>query len=347
MIAKAGRWGRAGVGGRGCSPRPARPGAPRVYGRDRVPAPGEPATGGTAKLQKLAERWPSHPADFTLLYLASPHFPRDLGPLLRIARRRRPPSSSTRTASLPGLGGRPRRGAEPAAAPRARGRRPRPLPERLLQALRGRVPRRAAGEWEILHNAVDVDGSRPGRAVRRAARAPARRRPDAGYRIELAVATLRAVRASHPGARLLVTGRLVDRGSRWLEQGVELVGRYSQREAPDVFRRAHLLLHPKVNDPCPTRRARGDGVRACRSSTRPAAARSSSSGEGGIGVPHRRFVRARLAAEPEALAEAVLAVLADRAALRRGRATARAVERFALEPWLDRHAALFAKLTSS
>jgi glycosyltransferase involved in cell wall biosynthesis len=33
---------------------------------------------------------------------------------------------------------------------------------------------------------------------------------------------------------------------------VEFTGRYAQREAPALFRRADVLLHTKVNDPCPT-----------------------------------------------------------------------------------------------
>jgi len=58
------------------------------YGHDRVPAPGDPAAGGSAKSQRLAERFPNSPADFTLLYLGSTWLPRDLGPLLRLAGRR-------------------------------------------------------------------------------------------------------------------------------------------------------------------------------------------------------------------------------------------------------------------
>ena len=66
------------------------------------------------------------------------------------------------------------------------------------------------GEWEILHNAVDVGRFTPGGAARRAARAPARRRPDAGLPARARAATLaRAAGRRTPDARLLVTGRLV------------------------------------------------------------------------------------------------------------------------------------------
>ena len=66
-------------------PRTRRPAGLRVfYGHDLVPAPGEPVAGGTAKSQRLAERFPNSPSDFTLLYLGSTWLPRDLDPLLGV-----------------------------------------------------------------------------------------------------------------------------------------------------------------------------------------------------------------------------------------------------------------------
>ena len=54
----------------------------------------------------------------------------------------------------------------------------------------------------------------------------------------------------------LVAGRVVSDpapllAELGLEGHVEHVGRYPQRDAPELYRRAHLLLHTKVNDPCP------------------------------------------------------------------------------------------------
>jgi glycosyltransferase involved in cell wall biosynthesis len=62
--------------------------------------------------------------------------------------------------------------------------------------------------------------------------------------------------------------------------------------------------------------------------------------DAGIGVPHPEGFERDDPPAPEALAEALSRVLADLS----GHASAartRAVERFALEPWLDRHAELF------
>jgi len=79
----ASRWAKLATSGSG------KPGIRVFYGHDRVPRPGERAAGGTAKAQKLAERFPNQPVDFSILYLGTTWLPRDLAPLLRIARRRR------------------------------------------------------------------------------------------------------------------------------------------------------------------------------------------------------------------------------------------------------------------
>jgi len=91
-LARAGRYARAGarwarllVAGRPDA------GVRVFYGHDRVPGPGEPVAGGTAKFQRLATRFPNHPTDFSVLYLGSTWLPRDLRPLLRLVRRRAVP----------------------------------------------------------------------------------------------------------------------------------------------------------------------------------------------------------------------------------------------------------------
>src|SRR5712692_8030703 len=87
--ARVGRYARAGLRwARVLAPKRTRNGVRVFYGHDRVPEKGEPVAGGTAKFQRLARRFPNRPADFNLLYLGSTSLPRDLKPLLRLARRR-------------------------------------------------------------------------------------------------------------------------------------------------------------------------------------------------------------------------------------------------------------------
>jgi glycosyltransferase involved in cell wall biosynthesis len=68
--------------------------------------------------------------------------------------------------------------------------------------------------------------------------------------------------------------------------------------------------------------------------------------EAGIGVPHPNDWERDQPPAPEALAAAVIEALADRP-LYSTAARQRAVERFALEPWLDRHAELFTELQAN
>jgi glycosyltransferase involved in cell wall biosynthesis len=326
------------------------PGLRVFYGHDRVPAPGEPVAGGSAKFQRLETRFPNSPSDFTLLYLGSTWLPRDFRALLWLARRRRAPVVLNQNGvGYPGWAG---AGAEAFNRPL---RRVLAAADHVLY--QSEFCKRSAdsflgeprGGWEILYNAVDV-----GQFV------PAERPPSGGpvlllggdqyqaYRLELALRTFALVRAAHPDARLLVTGRLVaDPETLVRELGlsgsVDIAGRYAQREAPSVFQRAHLLLHTKVMDPCPSvvieAMASGLPVVYPRSGGVPELV-----GDGaGIGVPHPESWERDEPPEPEALAEAIDRVLADLPAYAAA-ARARAVEHFALVPWLDRHAELFREL---
>ena len=343
-VRAATRWGKLLGSGR------AKPGIRVFYGHDRVPSPGERAAGGTAKAQKLAERFPNHPTDFSILYLGTTWLPRDLAPLLRIARRRRAPVVVNQ---------------DGVAYPGWAGDRVEELNRPLRKALhaadhivyQSEFSRLSAslflGEpdasWEILPNAVDV-----GRF------APAEASPSGGpvlllggdqtqaYRLELALHTLAALTPSQPGAQLLVTGRLVSEvaslvDAHGLHGRVHLLGEYDQRDAPSIFRRAHLLLHTKVKDPCPTLvvEAMACGLPVVY----PASGGTVElvGDEAGIGVPHPETWDHDVPPTPDQLADAVDRVLAD-VPRYSAAARARAVERFSLEPWLGRHAEIFERL---
>jgi glycosyltransferase involved in cell wall biosynthesis len=350
-LARAGRYGRATARwARLLLTRKAKPGVRVFYGHDRVPSPGERAAGGTAKAQKLAERFPNSPTDFSILYLGTTWLPRDVGPLLRIAARR----GAAIVVNQDGV-------AYPGWAGERVEELNRPLRDALLAAdhviyqsdfsklsadLYLGEPR---GSWEVLRNAVDVSHFTP------AASPP----PDGPvlllggdqtqeYRFELALRTLGALLPCRPGARLLVTGRLVSPLDPLVEAlglhgKVHLLGEYAQRDAPDAFRRAHLLLHTKVKDPCPTlvveAMACGLPVVYPASGGTPELVGD----EGGLGVPHPDAWERDEPPEPEAMADAVERVLADLPRYAAA-ARARAVERFALEPWLERHRELFERL---
>jgi glycosyltransferase involved in cell wall biosynthesis len=350
-LARAGRYARAGTRWARLlvSGRPV-PGVRVFYGHDRVPAAGERAAGGSVKMQKLNERFPNSPADFSILYLGTTWLPRDLDPLLRLARRR----GAAIVVNQDGVG-------YPGWAGDRAEDVNRPLRRCLLAAdhvvYQSQFSKLSAdvflgepgGSWEILPNAVDVERFSP-------AATPPPNGPvlllggdqTQEYRLELALRVLAVLRARQPSARLLVTGRLVSPleprlDELGLREHVFLLGEYAQRDAPAIFRRAHVLLHTKVKDPCPTL------VLEAMASGLPVVYPASGGtvelvgDEAGVGVEHPDTWERDEPPSPEELAEAVEVVLAD---LRRYSEAARlrAVERFALEPWLDRHAELFERL---
>jgi glycosyltransferase involved in cell wall biosynthesis len=331
--------------------RPRRDGVRVFYGHDVVPARGDAVSGGTAKFQRLAARFPNHPTDHTLLYLGSTWLPRDLRPQLALERRRRVPIVVNQSGvAYPGWAG-----AETDAINR-----------RFRQALlaadhvlyQSEFCKRCAdeflgeprGSWEVLYNAVDVDH------FRRTAEPPADGPvlllggdQTQAYRLELALETLARIRGSHPDARILVTGRLVSSPEPLIDRlglagAVALTGRYAQRDAPGLFSRAQLLLHTKVKDPCPSAVIE---AMACGLPVVYAASGGTVElvgEEAGVGVPHPDGWERDQPPSAEQLAEAVDRVLGDLpgyAAAARARA-----ERFALGPWLDRHAELFGELVT-
>ncbi|MGZ4386651.1 MAG: glycosyltransferase family 4 protein [Gaiellaceae bacterium] len=321
------------------------------YGVDRVPGPGERVAGGTAKLQRLATRFPNHPGGFSILYLGSSGLPpRDLRPLLWIARRRRAPI----VLNQDGVG-----------YPGWSGERTEEVNRRLRLALlaadhvlyQSAFCKRSAdeflgavrGSWEILPNAVDLERFRPLELP-----------PPGGpvlllggdqtqnYRLELALRTLAALLPELPDARLLVAGRVPPTAAETIDRlglrkHVDLVGGYTQAQAPALYRRAHLLLHTKVNDPCPSvvLEAMASGLPVVH----PASGGTAElvADEAGLGVAHPDSWERDEPPEPERMAAAVTAVLAELPRYREA-ARRRAEAHYDLRPWLDRHAELFAQL---
>ena len=112
-----------------------------------------------------------------------------------------------------------------------------------------------------------------------------------------------------------------------------------------MLRRAHVLLHTKMQDPCPTLVLE---AMACGLPVAYAASGGTVELVGdtaGVGVPHLATWEREVPPEPGAMAEAVDRMLGDLPRYSAA-ARARAVERFALADWLDRHAALFDRLLS-
>jgi len=213
------------------------------------------------------------------------------------------------------------------------------------------------GPWEILYNSVDTKLF-----------TPAASDPDPDhlvlllggtqyqhYRLDRALRVLASLIRCGIKARLLVTGRLswvlneAEAGRQAQElveslglQGlVRFLGPYTQVEAPSIFRQAHLLLHTKVNDPCPglvvEAMACGLPVIYSHSGGLPELVGE----QAGVGVPAELDWNRDVPPDSEAMANAVMQVVQDRNRYAQA-ARRRAVERFDLQPWLARHREVFA-----
>jgi glycosyltransferase involved in cell wall biosynthesis len=124
---------------------------------------------------------------------------------------------------------------------------------------------------------------------------------------------------------------------------VRLLPRFTQAEAPRLYRQAHVLLHPKYKDPCPTvpieAMACGVPVIGSRSGGMPEL----------VGEEAGRLVEVPddwtgdHAPDPEQVAEAVTAIMSRHGEFAKA-ARERATASFDRVKWVDRHAEIFAGL---
>lgn len=327
------------------------------YGHDRIPAPDELAHGGTVKFQHLQRAFPNEPRAFNVLYVGSSNRPHDSDELLRLARARH-------AAIAVNQDGVAYAGWHGAGWERAN----EPLAELLHSADhvvfqsafckassdRFLGPRES---WEILHNPVDTERFAPGERVERPLTLLLGGNQYQRYRFESALEAFELVLDDLPEARLLVSGRISwDPDRRKAEREahellaassasarVELVGTFTQLEAPALYRRADVFVHTKYNDPCPTvvLEAMASGLPVVYSSS--GGTPELVGPDAGVGIPAPLDWERDHPPGPAELAAAVLEAARTRKELGTA-ARARAVERFDVRPWVERHRVLFEQL---
>jgi glycosyltransferase involved in cell wall biosynthesis len=327
------------------------------YGHAHVPRLGEPVNGGMVKFQRLQEVWPNDVTGFNVLYLGSSSMPWDWRVLVRLARRRGAAIVWNQNGvAYPGLMGAATAGIN------------RPMTAVLHEAdhvfFQSEFCRLASdtflgrreGAAEILYNAVDTDRFSPTSPPVRPLTLLAGGSQYLRYRVDVALETVARLVARGRDVRLVVTGAL-----RWapektarreidleivrlgLDEHVTFTGAYTQQEAPDVLGSGDVLLHTKVNDPSP-----GLVVEAMACGLPVAYAASGGvpelvGEEGGVGVPTPLDWERDHPPAPDALADAVEAIVADLDEYRAA-ARSRAVARFGLADWVDRHRVVFEEL---
>jgi glycosyltransferase involved in cell wall biosynthesis len=172
------------------------------------------------------------------------------------------------------------------------------------------------------------------------------------YRTKSALDTLRVLLSRGLDVHLTIAGEFrwenaheeVAKVMRGLERHVTILPPFRQEEAPEIYRGAHLLLHTKYNDPCPTvpieAMASGLPVVGTRSGGMPELVPASC----GVLVPVEQGWGRDLAGDAGLLADAVERVMGSHGAMTAA-ARVHAVLTFEATEWLDRHDRVFRMLT--
>jgi len=175
------------------------------------------------------------------------------------------------------------------------------------------------------------------------------------YRLESALQTVAELKKTISDVQLIVTGRVAWDGKKEDEclhdvqkiiknlaivDIVQFTGKYSQKEAPNLYNRADILLHTKWRDPCPglVIEAMSCGLPVVYSDS--GGVPELVGNDAGVGIPAKGSWEMIDPPDPELLSAAVLEV-ADRLESYSENARKRAVNLFDISHFMHQHVNIF------
>jgi glycosyltransferase involved in cell wall biosynthesis len=212
------------------------------------------------------------------------------------------------------------------------------------------------GPSEVLYNAVDVDHFTPAREPRSGAPftflVAGRISHSTAHRLTSSVQGLAAARRGGLDAAMVIAGGIdpnvegqvrADMERLGVADAVTFSGPYRWGGAPTLYRSADAYLMTKHNDPCPNSvlEALASGLPVLYSAS--GGVPELVGNDAGVGLPVEKTFEYAAVPKPEAIAEGMAKIVDGRAGMAQA-ARRRAVERFALPQWFDRHQAVFQRL---
>ncbi|MDF1592856.1 MAG: glycosyltransferase family 4 protein [Desulfobacterales bacterium] len=336
---------------------------PRVsYGFDHVPGPGEQAHGGIVKFQGMQGLYANSPKSYNLLYLLSSYKSPYAGQIAEASKKKGAKLVWNQNGvAFPAWHG---PGWEDTNAPM------RTLlhladyvfyQSKFCKESADRFLGIRKGSSEILYNAVDTGFFKPAEMASEPREWALLLSGSHWqlYRVQAALETLHAILKKAVNARLIIAGRFCwHADSKKAEDEVKGIclklgimdsvifrGPYTQAEAGHMIRKAHILLHTKYNDPCPSvvLEAMACGLPVVYSGS--GGVPELVGPDAGIGIPAPADWDRLHPPDPDEMAEAVLQVMSSYKVYSEA-ARQRAVENFDVTPWLRRHKELFESFMS-
>jgi glycosyltransferase involved in cell wall biosynthesis len=214
------------------------------------------------------------------------------------------------------------------------------------------------GPWDILHNAVDTKLFSPGDESARATDAPftvlitGKINHHLFYRIDSTLRGVARARATGLNARLRIAG-ILDASSRseanrlaedlGMANALDLSGPYVQSDSPDIYRSADVYITTKHNDPCPNAviEALACGLPIIYSDT--GGVPELVGPDAGVALPCAEDWERAHVPDATDIADALMRVAGDDGTMA-ATARRRAVERFDIANWIERHRQVFVGL---